>query len=62
MALFSIFERAGVKGVSELKITKINKLMALVKENRHMDKETRKLLTDSFKDLLLSKDKDNGDI
>lgn len=62
LALFSIFERAGVKGLSELKITKVNKLIALVKENRHMDKETRKLLVDSFKDLLLMKDNDNVDV
>ena len=58
LALFSIFERAGIKGLSELKITKVNKLIALVKENRHMDKDTRKLLIDSFKDLLLWKDND----
>ncbi len=56
LALFSIFERAGVKGVSELRITKINKMIALIKENRNLNKETRKLLLDSFKALLLQKE------
>jgi len=56
VSLFSILEKAGVKGLSELRITKINKIIALIKENKNMDKETRKFLLDAFKKLLLFKE------
>lgn len=56
LSLFSILEGAGVKGLSELRITKINKIIALIKENKNMDKETRKFLLDAFKKLLLFKE------
>lgn len=59
VSLFSILERAGVKGLSELRLTKINKIISLIKENKNMDKETRKFLLDAFKKLLLSKEKIN---
>ena len=56
LSLFSILEGAGVKGLSELRITKINKIIALINENKNMDKETRKFLLDAFKKLLLFKE------
>ncbi len=56
VSLFSVLERAGVKGLSELRITKINKIISLIKENKNMDKETRKFLLDAFKKLLLFKE------
>jgi len=56
LSLFSVLERAGVKGLSELRITKINKIIALIKENKNMEKETRKFLLDAFKKLLLFKE------
>lgn len=56
LSLFSIVEGAGVKGLSELRITKINKIIALIKENKNMDKETRKFLLNAFKKLLLFKE------
>ena len=59
LSLFSILERAGVKGLSELRITKINKIIALINENKNMDKETRKFLLNSFKKLLLFKEEKN---
>lgn len=55
-ALFAILERAGVKGLSELRITKINKIIALIKENQNMEKETRRFLLNAFKKLLLEKE------
>lgn len=56
VSLFSILERADVKGLSELRITKINKIISLIKENKNMEKETRKFLLDAFKKLLLFKE------
>lgn len=53
ISLFAVLERAGVKGLSELRITKINKIIALLKENQNMEKETRRFLLNAFKKLLL---------
>ncbi len=58
-SLFSILERAKVQGLSELRITKINKIIALIKENQNMDKETRRFLLKAFKKLLLQKEEKN---
>lgn len=57
LSLFSILEKANVTGISEIRTLKIKKIISLIKENTNMDKDTRKLLLNCFKKLLLQKEK-----
>lgn len=58
LSLFSILEGAGVEGLSELRITKVKNIIALIQENRNMDKPSRDLLIEAFKSLIFQKVED----
>ena len=52
-SLFSVLEKGGIIGLSELRLSNINKIVGLLKENKEMESETRQLLLSAFKSLLL---------
>jgi len=52
-SMFSILEKGGILGLSELRLSNINKIIGLLRENKEMEPETKKLLISAFKSLLL---------
>lgn len=57
-SFFAILERAGVSKLSDVRLSKLNKIMALIKENQRLKKEEKEMLVHSFRRLLLP-EKDN---
>lgn len=54
--IFSILENGGITELSQLRVSKLQKIYILIKENKDMDKESRKLLLDAIKKLILQKE------
>lgn len=54
--IFLILEKGGITELSQLRVSKLQKVYILIKENKDMDKESRKLLLDAIKKLILQKE------
>lgn len=49
--LFSILKKADINDLTEIKQSKINSIFKILRETKNLDKETRTMLMDGFKDL-----------
>ncbi len=54
--IFSVLEKGGITELSQLRVSKLQKVYILIKENKDMDKESRKLILDAIKKLILQKE------
>lgn len=49
---FSILNKAGIDTLNEIRQAKLNSAIKIIKETKNLDKETRKMLLNCFKDLI----------
>lgn len=56
VTLFDLFERSGITLASQIRKLQLRKMLSLIKESTNLDRNSRELLLDTFKNILLEKE------